>query len=477
MSTTTTPNEKSQLNLLDATMVVVGIMIGSGIFIVSSDISQLVGSAGWLLVVWLVTGVITLIGALSYGELGGLFPQAGGQYTYLKEMYNPLTAFLYGWTFFMVIQTGSIAAVGVAFGKFLGVLVPALDEKQILFGNPDGWNIKPTQLVAMAVIISLTWLNTKGLSLGKLVQNVFTFAKIASLFGLIILGLFVGYNSEIVSQHLATFWSAQTLSIKNGVVTTTPLSVWGVIIAIAVGQVGSLFSSDGWNNVTLAAGETKNPQRTIPLALMYGTFIVTGLYLLANVAYIVTLDINSIAFAESGRVAASSAMVIFPSIGAVLMAVLIMISTFGCNNGMILAGARCYHAMAKDKLFFKSASDVNSHGAPSKALWWQCLWACLLCLSGAYGDLLDYVMFAVLIFYIISVAGIFKMRIQRPDMPRPIKAVGYPVLPALYILLCSFICVVLLVEKSDMTLRGLGIVLLGIPVYYLWTSNQKKIQA
>lgn len=474
MSNNTTPNEKSQLGLLDATMVVAGIMIGSGIFIVSSEISLLVGSAGWLLVVWLVTGVITLIGALSYGELGGLFPQAGGQYTYLREMYNPLTAFLYGWTFFLIIQTGSIAAVGVAFGKFLGVLVPSLDESHVLLGNPDGWNIKPTQLVAMAVIISLTWLNTKGLSLGKLIQNVFTFAKIGSLLGLILLGLFVGYNSDVVAKNFATFWSAQTLSIKNGIITSTPLSVWGIFIAVAVAQVGSLFSSDGWNNVTLAAGETKNPQRTIPLALTYGTFIVTGLYLLANVAYLVTLDINAIATAESGRVAASSAQVIFPGIGAGLMAGLIMISTFGCNNGMILAGARCYYAMAKDKLFFKSVSEVNAHGAPSKALWSQCLWACLLCLSGKYGDLLDYVMFAVLIFYIISVVGIFKMRIQRPDLPRPIKAIGYPILPALYILLCSFICVVLLVEKTDITLKGLIIVLTGIPVYYLWASKQKN---
>lgn len=474
MSNTTTRNDKSQLNLLDATMVVVGIMIGSGIFLVSADISKLVGSAGWLLVVWLVTGVITLMGALSYGELGGLFPQAGGQYTYLMKMYNPLTAFLYGLTFFAIIQTGSIAAVGVAFGKFLGFLVPSLDESRILIGNPNGWNINPTQLVAMAVIISLTWLNTKGLSLGKLIQNIFTFAKIGSLLGLIVLGLFVGYNADIVAQNWSSFWTAQSLSIEGGVITPTALSGWGIIIAVAVAQVGSLFSSDGWNNVTLAAGETKNPQRTIPLALAYGTFIVTALYLLANVAYLVTLNINSIAIADKGRVAASSADVIFPGIGAKLMAVLIMISTFGCNNGMILAGARCYYAMAKDRLFFKSVSKVNQHGAPSIALWSQCVWACGLCLSGSYGDLLDYVMFAVLIFYIISVAGIFKMRIQRPDLPRPIKAVGYPILPALYILLCSFICVVLLVEKTEMTVRGLLIVLSGIPIYYLWSSKQKK---
>ncbi|MBL7999374.1 MAG: amino acid permease [Candidatus Kapabacteria bacterium] len=471
MSTQQNAKPHTQLNLLDATMVVVGIMIGSGIFIVSSDIAKEVGSAGWLLVVWLVTGVVTLLGALSYGELGGMYPHAGGQYAYLREMFGPLTAFLYGWTFFTVIQTGSIAAVGVAFGKYLGVLYKPLDESNVLFSIGNSWSLKPTQLVAMAIIIFLTWVNTRGLSIGKLIQNIFTFAKMGSLFGLIALGLFVGYNADVVAQNWSSFWNA--VSLKNGIANPVQLTGWGIVIAVAVSQTGSLFSSDGWNNITFAARETKDPQRTIPLAVAYGTFIVTALYLLANVAYLVTLNMNSIATAEAGRVAASSASVIFPEFGVALMAALIMVSTFGCNNGMILAGARCYHAMAHDNLFFKTAGDVNKHNAPAHALWYQCGWACLLCLSGKYGDLLDYVMLAVLLFYIITVAGIFKMRIQRPDLPRPIKAIGFPVLPALYILLCTFIVFVLLIEKSEYTIPGLVIVLLGIPVYYFRTkSNQ-----
>ncbi|MBX7155569.1 MAG: amino acid permease [Candidatus Kapaibacterium sp.] len=477
---------KRDLNLLDATMIVVGIMIGSGIFIVSADIARTVGSAGMLLTVWVVTGVITLIGALSYGELGGLFPQAGGQYVYLREAFNPLTAFLYGWTFFMVIQTGSIAAVGVAFAKYLAVLVPGLSEKIVMF-SIGSWALSPAQLIAIALIVFLTWVNTRGVHTGKLVQNTFTFAKIASLAMIIILGLFIGLNHDVIAQNFAHFWDAtwtKTDADNKNIIEVVKLSGMGIVTAIAVAQVGSLFSSDGWNNITFAAGEVVNPKRNIPLALTYGTIIVTGLYLLVNVVYIITLPIvgdphgttvvaQGIQFAASDRVGAASAEVIFPKVGATLMAVLIMISTFGCNNGMILAGARCYYAMAKDKLFFNKVGELNAKGTPAWALWLQCIWASLLCLSGKYGDLLDYVIFAVLLFYIATILGIFRLRKTMPNAERPIKAIGYPVLPALYIALATFICIVLLIEKPMYTYPGLGIVLLGIPVYYIWKSSAK----
>lgn len=466
------------VTLLDATMVVAGIMIGSGIFIVSADIARNVGSAGWLLVVWLITGVITLIGALSYGELAGMFPQAGGQYVYLRQAYNPLIAFLYGWTFFLVIQTGSIAAVAVAFAKFTAVIVPAFSETNVLlrFG---GLTISMAHVLAIGVIFFLTWLNTRGIRVGTFVQNVFTFGKIGSLIILIVLAL-IGYNERAINLNWATFWDAQAVSVgSDGAVSTTVLSGMGLIVALAVAQVGSLFSSDGWNNITFAAGEVVRPQRTIPLALALGTIIVTVLYLLVNVAYLVTLPVRGvpggttpmeqgIQFAAADRVGAAAAEMMFPGIGAVLMAVLIMISTFGCDNGMILAGARCYYAMARDGLFFKSVGRLNTAGAPAIALWVQGLWASLLCVSGRYSDLLDYVVFAVLLFYILTVAGIFILRRRKPEIPRPVKAVGYPVLPALYIIAAAFICIVLLIEKPNYTYPGLFIVLAGVPVYYLW---------
>jgi len=472
------------VTLLDATMVVTGIMIGSGIFIVSADIARTVGSAGWLLVVWLITGVITLTGALSYGELAGMFPQAGGQYVYLREAYNPLIAFLYGWTFFLVIQTGSIAAVGVAFAKFTAVLFPLFGEANVLF-RFGGVSISMAQLLAIAVIVALTWLNTRGIRIGTLVQNIFTFGKIGSLIVLIVLA-FVGYNSSSFEQNLATFWDASRVTVANdGSVIVTALSGVGLVVALAVAQVGSLFSSDGWNNITFAAGEVVRPQRTIPLALTLGTVIVTVLYVLVNVAYIVTLPVRGIPngatpleqgiqFAAADRVGAAAAEVMFPGIGAVLMAVLIMISTFGCDNGMILAGARCYYAMARDGLFFASVGRLNRNGAPSTALWVQAFWASILCLSGRYGDLLDYVVFAVLLFYVLTVAGIFLLRWRRPDLERPIKAVGYPVLPALYILAAAVICVILLIEKPSYTYPGLVIVFTGVPVYYLWRKLVKS---
>lgn len=474
------------VTLLDATMVVAGIMIGSGIFIVSADIARNVGSAGWMLVVWIITGVITLTGALSYGELAGMFPQAGGQYVYLREAYNPLIAFLYGWTFFLVIQTGSIAAVGVAFAKFTAVLLPIFSETNVAF-RIGGMTVSTAQLLAIGVILALTWLNTRGIRIGTLVQNVFTFGKIGSLVALIILAI-IGYNHLAIEQNLATFWDASRVTIEsNGSVLSTALTGVGLVIALAVAQVGSLFSSDGWNNITFAAGEVIRPRRTIPLALTFGTVIVTVLYLLVNVAYIVTLPVRGvpngttplergIQFAASDRVGVAAAEVMFPGIGAVLMAVLIMISTFGCNNGMILAGARCYYAMARDRLFFASVGRLNRYGAPATALWVQALWASMLCLSGRYGDLLDYVVLAVLVFYVLTVAGIFLLRRRRPDIERPVKALGYPILPALYIGAAAFICVVLLVKKPSYTYPGLGIVLAGVPVYYLWRRRVARFE-
>ncbi|MFN4768845.1 MAG: APC family permease [Candidatus Kapaibacterium sp.] len=477
---------KQDITLFDATMMVVGIMIGSGIFIVSADIARTVGSAGMLLAVWGITGLLTLIGALSYGELGGMFPHAGGQYVYLREAFNRLVAFLYGWTFFMVIQTGSIAAVGVAFAKYLAVLVPALDESHTL-ADVGFMKISISQFVAISLIVFLTWVNTGGIRLGKLIQNTFTFAKIISLVGVILLALVVGYNSDAVAANWSNFWagSRTILNDDGSIQQVIQLSGYSLLAALAVSQVGSLFSSDGWNNITFAAPEVINPKKNIPLALAFGTVIVTALYLSINLAYVVTLPVQGtpgtgvfaqgIQFASSDRVGAASVEMMLPGIGAQVMAVLIMISTFGCSNGMILAGARCYYAMAKDKLFFTKVGTLNKNSVPGVALWTQCLWACTLCLSGRYGDLLDYVVFAVLLFYIATIVGIFVLRSKRPDAERPIKAIGYPVIPALYIAIATFICLVLLDQKPNYTYPGLGIVLLGVPVYYIWSRKASAV--
>ncbi len=475
---------KRDISLLDATMIVVGIMIGSGIFIVSADIARQVGSAGWLLVVWGVTGVITLIGALSYGELGGLFPQAGGQYIYLREAYNPLIAFLYGWTCFMVIQTGSIAAVGMAFAKYSAVLIEPLDEKYKVLSIAS-FTVSRQQVFAIAMIVFLTWVNTRGVRTGKWIQNVFTFAKIGSMIGLVLLAVFVGYNHEVVARNFSDCWHAFSVTVTEG--STVPqviqLTGFSIVTAIAVSQVGSLFSSDGWNNLTFAAAEVVNPKKNIPLALAFGTIIVTVLYLSVNIAYLITLPVagnpsggvmaQGIQFATSDRVGAASAAAMFPEYGAMLMAITIMVSTFGCNNGMILAGARCYYAMAKDALFFTSVGKLNTKAVPATALWLQCLWASCLCLSGKYGDLLDYVIFAVLLFYIATIIGIFVLRRKLPNAERPVKAVGYPFLPILYIVMATFISCVLLIEKPMYTFPGLVIVLLGVPVYFVWRKVQR----
>jgi APA family basic amino acid/polyamine antiporter len=490
------------LGLLDSTMIVAGSMIGSGIFIVSADIARQVGSPGWLLVVWLVTGLLTLIGALSYGELAAMLPRAGGQYVYLREAYSPLWGFLYGWTLFLVIQTGTIAAVAVAFARFLGVLAPSV--------SPTAWIVPPInvsthyavslstqQLVAILVIVLITFINTRGLQLGKIIQNIFTSVKTLSLAALIVIGICLVRNSEALSPNFTDFWTPrQVTPIKSDLPfissVTAASGAFGLLIAICVAQVGSLFSADAWHNITFTAGEVKEPRRNLPLSLVAGTALVITLYLLANVAYLCLLPLEKIQTAPDDRVGTAAMEVVFSGAGALIMAIAIMISTFGCNNGLILAGARVYYAMARDGLFFKSTGRLNDRHVPAMALVLQCLWTGLLVLprtrlrepeTGApkldpatgteqygnlYSNLLDYVVFAVLIFYVLTIAGLFVLRRKRPDAERPYRAFGYPLLPALYLVGATLIMLVLLAYKTQTTWPGLLLVLVGIPVYFLW---------
>jgi basic amino acid/polyamine antiporter, APA family len=471
---------KRELGLLDSTMIVAGSMIGSGIFIVTADIAQAVGSPGYVLLIWILTGFITLIAALSYGELAGMMPKAGGQYIYLREAYNPLIGFLFGWTVFMVIQTGVIAAVAIAFAKFTGVLLPGYISDNIFLADLGFFKLSTQKLLAILLIIFLTYINLQGVRSAKVIQNSFTLAKIVALLGLIVLGIYFGLNGEAMAANMVDFWKPyKTVANPDGSVTTealTGLVLWG---AVGAAMVGSLFSSDAWNNITYTAGEIKDPQRNIPLSLFFGTLIVTLLYVLANVAYMMLLPVmgtpgggdvmsRGIMFATDDLVGTAAIATIFGSAAVIIMAILIMISTFGCNNGLILSGARLYYAMAKDGVFFQKAGSLNKNDVPGFALIIQGAWACLLCLSGTYGDLLDYCTFSSLLFYVITIAGIFILRKTRPDAERPYRAVGYPVLPALYILLAGAICIVLLVYKPATCGRGLLIVLLGVPVYLLW---------
>jgi APA family basic amino acid/polyamine antiporter len=467
---------KREMSLFDAMMIVMGAMIGSGIFIVSADIARTVGSPGHLLLVWLITGVLTVIGALSYGELAGMMPQAGGLYVYLREAYGPLVGFLYGWTTFLVIQTGTIAAVAVAFAKFTGLLVPWFSEHNVLFALA-GLKVSAAQVLAIASIALLTYLNMRGLRTGKTIQGIFTVTKTAALGGLILLGFIVGANAAAIKANWAVFWKAGWTHMAGGqVLSVEPLSGIMLLAAIGAAMVGSLFASDEWYSVTYIAGEVKNPRRNIPLSLVLGAAIVIFLYFLANVAYVITLPVQGspeaadvvgrgIQFAQFDRVGTAAAEMIFGAPAAVIMAVLIMISTFGCNNGLVLSGARVYYAMAKDGLFFNATGKLNKKSVPGTALVVQGVWASLLCLSGTYSDLLDYVIFAVLVFFVLIVTGIFILRKTRPDWERPYKAWGYPVVPALYILFAAAIAVDLLVFKTKNTFPGLLIVLLGIPVY------------
>jgi APA family basic amino acid/polyamine antiporter len=459
---------KPVLGLWDATMVVAGSMIGSGIFIVSADIVRNVGSSGWLIGVWLITGFMTITAAVSYGELSGMFPKAGGQYVYLKEAYNPLIAFLFGWSFFAVIQTGTIAAVGVAFSKFTAYLIPGVSEDIVLV-NLGFVTISPAQLLSIATIVLLTYINTRGVEGGKAIQSTLTATKLVSLFGLIIFGVIM-MRPEVWQANWTNAWDLHKLAPDGSIERYTTIAAVG---AIAASMVGSIFSSDAWNNVTFIAGEIKNPQRNIGLSLFLGTLVVTIIYVTANIMYTSVLPLQEIATAEKDRVAVAASHVIFGNIGTVIIAIMIMISTFGCNNGLILAGARVYYTMAKDGLFFKRAGELNQFAVPQQALWFQCVLASIWCLSGRYGDLLDMVSFVVVLFYMLTIVGIFILRKQRPEAPRPYKAFGYPVLPMIYIFMGITFCTLLIVYKPKFTWPGLIITLIGIPIYYVAMRRRK----
>jgi APA family basic amino acid/polyamine antiporter len=454
---------KRELGLLDGTMLVVGSMIGSGIFIVSSDIAKEVGSAGWLTLIWLVSGLITIIAAVSYGELSAMFPKAGGQYVYLKEAYSKLIAFLYGWSFFAVIQTGTIAAVGVAFSKFAAYLYEPLSDENILF-TLGSFELNTAQIVSICIIILLTYINSRGVKNGKILQTVLTIVKILSLVGLIVFGLTLGAKASVWDANWSNAWETSKYTEGQG---WLPISGTALIAGISAAMVGSLFSSDAWNGVTFIAGEIKNPKRNVGFSLFLGTFIVTIIYVLTNLMYLAVIPLNEIALAKSQRVAVVASQYIFGDSGAIIIAIMIMISTFACNNGLIMAGARVYYTMANDGLFFKKAAVLNKSSVPAWALWAQCIWASALCLTGKYGALLDFVMIIVLIFYILTIYGIFILRKKMPDAERPYKAFGYPFLPMLYIIIATAICISLLFTKLSTCGWGVLIMLAGIPVYYL----------
>ncbi|MDQ8054263.1 MAG: amino acid permease [Pedobacter sp.] len=471
---------KRELGLFDGTMLVVGSMIGSGIFIVSADMTRQVGSAGWLILIWVLTAVITMIAAVSYGELSAMFPKAGGQYVYLKEAYNKLIAFLYGWSFFAVIQTGTIAAVGVAFSKFAAYLFPSFSNENILWrlkigvdelGNDRNFELNAAQIVSILTIILLTFINSRGVKNGKVLQTFLTIIKILSLFGLIIFGLTLAAKSEIWNANWANAWDSKMFDTTSN--SWVEIGGTALMSGIVASMVGSLFSSDAWNGVTFIAGEIKNPQRNVGLSLFLGTLIVSIIYILANVMYVAVMPLNDIAHAPSDRVATAAAQYIFGNSGAIIIAVMIMISTFACNNGLIMAGARVYYTMAKDGLFFRKASHLNKFDVPAWALWAQGFWASVLCLTGQYGALLDFVIIIVLIFYVLTILGIFILRKKMPNADRPYKAFGYPVLPALYIISASAISIGLLITKPATCGWGVAIMLLGIPIYYL--TNRKTV--
>jgi APA family basic amino acid/polyamine antiporter len=455
---------KRELGLLDGTMLVVGSMIGSGIFIVSSDIARQVGSAGWLTLIWIISGLITMIAAVSYGELSAMFPKAGGQYVYLGEAYGKLIAFLYGWSFFAVIQTGTIAAVGVGFSKFAAYLFPPMSDENVLF-EISNFKLNAAQIVSIITIIFLTYLNSRGVKNSKMLQTVLTIIKILSLAGLIVFGFLLAAKAEIWNANWADVWS--TKSYVKETASWMPINGVALITGISAAMVGSLFSSDAWVGVTFIAGEIKNPKRNVGLSLFLGTLIVTIIYVLTNLMYLAVIPFNEIATAKSDRVAVVASQYIFGNIGTYIIAIMIMISTFACNNGLIMAGARVYYTMAKDGLFFKKAAVLNSASVPAWALWAQCFWASALCLTGKYGDLLDFVIIIVLIFYILTIYGIFILRKKMPNVERPYKAFGYPFLPMFYIVVASAVSIALLFTKTSTCGWGVLIMLIGIPVYYL----------
>ena len=470
---------RRELGLFDSTMVVAGSMIGSGIYIVSAAMSRELGSPGWLLVAWIITGILTITAALSYGELAAMMPHAGGQYVYLREAYSPLWGFLYGWTLFTVIQTGTIAAVGVAFGRFLGILVPWVAEDNYLIppihlSTGYAVSLSTAQLIAIVLIAFLTWTNTRGIKYGKVIQNTFTVTKTGALIALIAAGVLIGRNATALSANFGDLWTPRGFEpIAPGV---SALTAFGIFVALCVAQTGSLFSADAWNNITFTAGEVKNPRRDIPLSLAFGTILVISLYLLANVAYLLTLPLEAIQHAPADRVATATVNAIAPGLGGTIMAIAILISTFGCNNGLILAGARAYYAMARDGLFFRRAATLNEARVPAWGLVLQCVWAAVLVIprtydpstgqyGNLYGNLLDYIISAALLFYILTIAAVFRLRSTRPDVPRPYRTFGYPIIPALYIVAAAVILVVLLIYRPATTWPGFVIVLLGIPFF------------
>lgn len=488
-------NQKSKpsLGLLDATFIVAGSMIGSGIFLVSAEMSRDLGSSGWLLVAWILTGVITLFGALSYGELAAMFPKAGGQFVYIREAWGKLPAFLYGWTTFTVIQTGVIAAVGVAFGKFAGVFFPQLIDHPIFeIGN---MTINGANLVGVLSILCLTWLNVKGIQYGKIIQAFFTSSKLLALFVLIVAGIIIGSYSGFFAENFTNMWEAtSTLQLEDGTWVTKDLTTIGLSIVLSTTIINSLFSSDAWNNVTFIAGDIRNPERNLPKSLFLGTFIVTALYVLANVAYLGLLPLHGspfdgdfvythenvvstgIQFASSERVGTSAAYMLFGQTANYIMAFLIMVSTFGCNNGLIMAGARLFHAMSEDGLFFKKAKKVNRFGVPAWAMWIQSIWAMILCFSGSYGILIKFATFGSMVFYIVTILGLFKMRRTKPHMERPYKAFGYPLIPTIYLILAVLICVSLMMFKFWDTFGSIVLIGLGIPLYYFVARKTKDLK-
>ena len=480
---------KKSLGLLDATFLVAGSMIGSGIFIVSSEMSKDLGSSGWLLFTWMLTGVITLFGALSYGELAAMFPQAGGQFVYIQKAFGKLTAFLYGWTVFTVIQTGVIAAVGVAFGRFTGVFFPKLFTELFHIGDIS---ITYVNVVGAVSILFLTFLNSRGIQYGKIVQLFFTGSKLIALFLLIVVGIYIGYQSGFFEQNFSDAWNAsETVVNEDKSVTVTSLGTIALLIALSTTIINSLFSSDAWNNVTFIAGEIRNPERNLPRSLFLGTLIVTILYILANVAYLGLLPLMGeqstaetfvytsesvtsagIQFASEERVGTAAAFMMFGEMAKYLMAALIMVSTFGCNNGIIMAGSRLFYAMSKEGLFFRKATAINRFGVPGWAMWAQSLWAVLLCFSGSYAILIKFATFGSMIFYIVTIAGLFKLRRTMPDHPRPYKAFGYPVIPALYLVFAVLICVSLTLFTFADTAGSIILILIGIPVYYIFFKGK-----
>jgi APA family basic amino acid/polyamine antiporter len=477
---------KKSLNLFDSAAITMGSMIGSGIFIVSADIARNVGSPGWLLVVWGITTIMTVMAALSYRELAGMLPHAGGIYVYLREAYSPLFGFLYGWTFFLVIQCGTIAAIAMAFAKFTGVLIPAISEQNNLL-SLGFFSFNSTQLLAIIMILFLTWVNTRGIKEGKRVQNVFTYSKVFILLAFIIIGIFVAKATHFSVFSSPGFWNAERVDIKeiyNGSIpvkeyTHIPIKGFSILVAVAMAMVGSLFSADAWYNITYTSDEVINPRKTIGRSLFLGTLTVCLIYFLVNVVYIIALPVRGIPggatvlergiqFASEDRVATAAIDGIFGKNAELLMAIVVVISTFGCNNGIILAGARVTFAMAKDKLFFKRTGELSEKGVPAFALWIQAAWSTILCLTGNYSQMLDYVTFAVLLFFILVILAIFVLRKKHPEWDRPARAFAYPVFPVIYIAACLLIIIILLIYKPLFTWPGLMIVLSGIPVYYLW---------